>query len=291
MTMSSRSPERGFTLVEILVAVGVTIGVVAAAYACLDSGFESAEVVDSRAQVLQNGRAALDRLAADLRSACQLNERTPFIGMDRKVGDIEADNLDFATHNWSPEALGESDFCEISYFVDRNGSTDEIGLWRRRDPSPDDKAFAGGYREEIATGVRGFRLEYYDGYEWLDRWGEDPDAPAGSSTAASQSTFFRPLPDAVRITIALDEPGSELPAGVSAFHTRDAEEDLEELEAMLSDEPELETPQDEGPQQKERGKPPLVLQTVVFLNLAQRVADSELGDGPTDALTITPGGG
>jgi len=33
------------------------------------------------------------------------------------LGDMEADNVDFATHHYTPRRVREGDFCQVSYFV------------------------------------------------------------------------------------------------------------------------------------------------------------------------------
>ncbi|MFQ5655109.1 MAG: hypothetical protein ACE5GW_10320 [Planctomycetota bacterium] len=252
----------GFTLMELIVGVTVTVGVIASAYLCMRAGFESKKLVEARADALQKARVALALLGADLRSACPLSPESPLAGMDRELGEIEADNIDFATHNWSPAAPGEGDFIEVSWFIDRNEETGEPGLWRRRDTTPDDEPFAGGFREEIAPGIHGFRLEYSDGYSWYDEWGDDPDMPTSTIPGGSgfASTSFG-LPDAVRITIAFSEgkPGRQDEATGS-------EEVNEEAR-------------------------PLVFQTVVHLNLAARTAPDFGGGDYGGAMEVIGGAG
>ena len=74
-------------------------------------------------------------MSADLRGACPLSTNYPFLGMHRMVGDSDADNLDFATHNYTPHRPHEGDFCEISFFVDKDPVSGTFTLWRRRNPT------------------------------------------------------------------------------------------------------------------------------------------------------------
>lgn len=198
---------RGFTLVEMIVASTIVVGIMGTTVLCMTSGTRSEKVVTMRSGVLQTARVALDRIAADLRLAVPLHPDGAFVGIDRVIEEVEmeADNVDFATRNYRPVRPGEGDVCETSYFVSRDPQTGEWCLYRRRDPSPDHRPFEGGVRERIARGVRGFRLEYTDGVLWENSWGRDPrerDMP----TNALDVGPIAPLPDAVRISIALAPP-------------------------------------------------------------------------------------
>ncbi len=162
----------GVTLVELIVGLSLMTAVVGGAFLALNAGMSSQEFAYQRMETLQRARAALALIAADLRSACVWDSmQFELIGVDRKLGEIEADNIDFATHNYRPARPGEADFAEVSYFVDRNPLSGELGIWRRRDPTPDELPMEGGQKEEIIRGVRQLRFEYTDGYVWYDSWG------------------------------------------------------------------------------------------------------------------------
>ena len=65
--------------------------------------------------MLQNARAAMALMAADLRSVRPLSKDNEFVGMPRQLGDIEADNFDFGTHNHTPRHAREGDFCQMRF--------------------------------------------------------------------------------------------------------------------------------------------------------------------------------
>jgi len=147
-------------------------------------------------------------ITADLRAACPLSKDIEFLGMHRMLGDLEADNLDFGTHNYTPRRAHEGDFCEVSYFLAREPESGTLSLWRRRDSSPDDEPLSGGSREEIARGLSGLKFEYSDGFDWYDEWGD----PAGKRKKTDASRLDHPnlfgLPEAVRITLWIDPVSS-----------------------------------------------------------------------------------
>lgn len=224
----------GFTLIELVISAALMAIILVSAYLCLRSGISGQKLIESRADLLQSARVAMALLSADLRCACPLSKEFDFLGMDRTVGKMEADNLDFATHNYYSRRLGEGDFCEISYFLDKNEKSGKFSLWRRRDPSPDSEPLSGGDREEIAEGLVGLKFEYYDGFDWYDEWG-DPEGRHREQNSSLIADNLSGMPEAVRITLSF--------ASDSESPKKDSEE-------------------------KDTVEPPLIFQTVVRLNLA-----------------------
>ncbi len=267
---AGRCRSAGFTLVELLVSLSVSVGILAGAYLCLHGGLQSRKLCEQRMDFSQKARVALALMAADLECACTLSEKCEFLGMKREIGDMEADNLDFITHNWRPRSPGEGDLCEVSWYADRNPKTGELGLWRRRDPSPDDDPLDGGFKEEIAEGLAALRFEYYDGFTWYDNWGET-SAVTGKRISTSLSTYnLGGLPEAVRITVAFDLPGRAHGTGPA------------EKPGIATGE--LRSPGASSAVEPKGGPAPLFLQTVVRLNLAGRV-NKMLSGGAGDAAS------
>jgi hypothetical protein len=172
-------------------------------------------------------------MTADLRAACPLGTNSPFLGVHRTAGDAMADNLDFATHNYTPKHPHEGDFCQMSYFLDRDPDTGRFSLWRRRNPTIAFDPLSGGTKDEIASGVLGLQFEYFDGLDWYDTWG---DATGKAQTSQRSQPNLAGMPEAVRITLwfSADPPRRK-----------------------------SETPPEEPPHEA-----PMVFQTVARLNLA-----------------------
>jgi hypothetical protein len=211
--MQQRSSRAAaFTLIELVISSALMALILLSGYLCLSSALSSQRMIHARAQAAQSARVALALISADLRSACLLSKEFQFLGMDRMLGDTEADNLDFGSRNYSPRRVGEADFCEVSYFVDLEPGSGKLSLWRRRDATPDDEPLAGGSREEIAHGVRGLRFEYYDGWEWFDEWG-DPQRKGKAQSSTLPPPNLTGLPEAVRITLWLDSNEKRVAAG------------------------------------------------------------------------------
>lgn len=198
----------GFTLIEVLISAALGAILLTAAVACLSATMSSQKIVGPRTDVLQSARVALAMMAADLRAACPLDSRYALLGAERMIGDMPADNIDFATHHYTPRHEREGDYCEVSYYVDKDGAN-QFGLWRRRNPTLALDPLSGGSREEIAPGLRGLKLEYTDGIDWYDSWGTlNPDKTAAS---LKEHPNLEGMPQAVRITLSVAAATNEPP--------------------------------------------------------------------------------
>lgn len=242
-----RRRPAAFTLIELVISAALGSMILVSAYLCLNSAIASRKVIEPRVDVFQNARVALALLTADLRAACPLARDFQFLGLDRTLGDVDADNLDFATHNYTPRRPHEGDYCQVSYFLEKDARSGQYALWRRRNPVIALDPLAGGTREEIAGGLRGVQFEYYDGFDWHDSWGEIPGERKPQPASRDQSNRFG-MPEAVRISLTFDPRGSAKPA---------------------------------APAVEASPEPPLVFRTVVRLNLAASNSPRGTGDSTT----------
>ena len=165
--------------------------ILVSAYLCLNSAISSQKLIEPRVDVLQSARVAMTIMSADLRAACPLAKEFQFLGMHRMLEEVEADNLDFATHNYTPRRLREGDYCQVSFFLEKDPQSGQYVLWRRRNPTIALDPLSGGTREEIARGVRGVRFEYYDGFDWYDTWGEIPGQGKPFIQIEPQCVFYK----------------------------------------------------------------------------------------------------
>lgn len=258
--LQRRRREAGFTLIELTIGAALMALILGSAYACLHSGLTARRLLEPRWEAIQSARVALALMTADFRAACPLSKDFDFVGIDRTIGEVEADNVDFGTMNHSPKGPGEGDFCQTSYFLDQDRASGEFVLWRRRNPRIGMDPFVGGSREEIAHGVRQLKFEYYDGFDWYDTWG-DTEGNGKRETSALAASNLTGLPEAIRITLAFAaEPRSRTstaadagPTGGSAGSGGEGDRD-----------------------------PPLVYQTIVRVNGLGSVAGSG-GSGAADS--------
>jgi hypothetical protein len=196
------STRSAFTLLEVVIGAALMSIILISAYLCFDAGIRGKRMIEPRVEVFQNARVAMSLLTADLRNACPLSKDFDFLGMHRMLGAMPGDNLDFATHNYTPSGEREADFCETSFFLDKDPATGSYSLFRRRNPIIAPDPLTGGSREEIATGLLGAQFEYFDGLDWYDTWGEIKGTK--KETSQKEQPNLSGMPEAVRITLWFD---------------------------------------------------------------------------------------
>ncbi len=191
--------RRGFTMVEMLLALAVFGFVGMMTFAAVSTVFATSRDLDDIVEVNHMGRVAMDRLTRDLSHAFLslnfgLEERTKtvFVG--------ERDRIVFAYLGNVPVHAGanETDQGIVEFRLDgKTEGREGKKLIRRFKARIDDSPNSGGEEAVVAEGVKSFKLEYYDkvAQDWQTDWkAEDPQA--------AQLPGYS-LPSRVRITIEL----------------------------------------------------------------------------------------
>jgi general secretion pathway protein J len=196
---------RGFTLVELLVAI-VVLSMISLliynAFASMKRSREGIERVDDR---YREGRLAMTRMVRELQSAyislhapinsSLLVQKTSFVG----TTGTPADRIDF--NSFSNRRMDKnshvSDQCELSYFGSSNPDVSGVmDLARRVSTSLDLEPKKGGRVDVLATDIDLFDLQYLDPItgNWVETW---------DTTSAVTGQPAR-LPVQMRITLVLN---------------------------------------------------------------------------------------
>ncbi len=198
-----RSFERGLTLIELLVALGILAFISVSVYSAIDGMRRRREAVERITDRYREGRMAMARMAREISSA-YISEHAPIDPSLRVVRTVfkgkdehPIARLDFNSFARRRFATKEriSDQMEVSYFAsddpDRSGVTDLA----RREASPDEKPTEGGKVLVLATDVRSFEIEYLDPLtgSWADEW-----------DSTSITTGKARLPLQVKLTLVLN---------------------------------------------------------------------------------------
>jgi general secretion pathway protein J len=176
-----RARRRGFTLIELVVAVTVLAFVTLLLYGAFSSMKTSRDGLARIQDRYREGRIAMARIARDLSSAyisqhlpispALVVQKTAFVG---KVG-IPAHRVDFnAFSNVQRDRNAHvSDQIEVSYFASDNPEQPgNYDLVRRTSEYPDIEPGKGGRVEVLATDIDLFHLEYLDPTTslWTETW-------------------------------------------------------------------------------------------------------------------------
>jgi prepilin-type N-terminal cleavage/methylation domain-containing protein len=156
--------SRGFTLLEILIAIAILAVVMATIYAAFSGTLTVIKELDDDSRTYSMARMTLDRMNRDLSSLQRFGDGFVLQSGKNTMGSREFGSLAF----WSAAhlAFGEDELsgspASIAYFVkeDKNGG---FSLWRsdvaETRPSPDQKADAGVI---ICQNLQAINFKFYD---------------------------------------------------------------------------------------------------------------------------------
>lgn len=202
----SRRTQKGFTLLEVILAVGLLAMVSVSLFVTMSRSFKVKENMTVLSERYHEGRQVMRRVTREIRMAFvraqppeELQEEGPAM-VTRFLG--EEDEIYFAnTAHIRLRAEGrESDQAEVAYFLKRPSyDTPYRGhtLFRRESRRVDDRPDRGGSIWPVVDGVKSFKLEYWDdakeigGDAWQRSWDSDDN---------------QLLPARVRITLELERP-------------------------------------------------------------------------------------
>lgn len=204
-----RRAIRGFTLMEVMVAVAITALMGTIVSMAFQTGFRAKEVVEGEAEHYRMVRVAMNRMAREIGSAFVSDRYDPKRYRDqndRPTNFVGAkDRLLFTTfaHQRLYTDSKESDQAVVEYFIETStekGAKGRQDLKRRVNPNIGERMDRGGTTDVLFEGIKKLEFDYWDSErkEWDDEW----------DTRRTERKSF--LPTRVRITIvALDENGKE----------------------------------------------------------------------------------
>lgn len=189
--------RRGFTLIEVIVALAIAGAVVAGAYGVLMRVVASRDSVARERERVLPAVAARQALAAWLAGAAHVDGAGPFRGLDRRDGPLPADELAFVVGDGGALHPGPRRvrlWVERSALAPRRGLLAEIG-----------RVGGGGTDTlEVAPGAAGLEVRYRTRIEGVERW-------------VDGWTYAAVLPEAVELRLfpaperAADPRGDGLP--------------------------------------------------------------------------------
>ncbi len=167
---------RGFTLVEVMIAIAITASIGAMTIGALSQVDHAAEVARAQGDRYSAARVALTRIAREVSMAFlsdnfdrnRFRERvTLFKGQE--------DEVLFTTmaHQRLYRDAKESDQAVVEYVLAADpDNAGEEALFRREKPRLDDEPDRGGHKDLVADHVTAFRLQYWNPTrkEWSREW-------------------------------------------------------------------------------------------------------------------------
>lgn len=201
--------ERGFTLIEVLMAVAILATLVVLIMGSMQSSLRMQHVSKQMNETHLTATTTLRRIVGELNMAFFVSEASEDVAQNREIRyrtvfEGRRDSITFTTmgyqQRFSDEAAGDQ--AAISYKIDRRRGRDGrmIPVLLRREEAPiDDRPERGGRLNVVLENVERIRFEYWDPDReigddaWVDQW--DPKREEGES-----------LPSRVRVTIEVAHP-------------------------------------------------------------------------------------
>ena len=189
MHQQPASTQRGFTLLEVLLAVSIAAVTMTAVAGAFMSTMQARNVVDSLTQSTEDGERILSLMEHDLRGlwCYNIKDNKVFFGRNRDIAGWSADQIDFVTSTEAFLAVETNDsrwvrtpLCEVGYWLrDNRKLPGKLELWRREDPLVDNDLTSGGTFQLVCDRIESFNIEYFEsiGYdaEPRDDWDSSVD--------------------------------------------------------------------------------------------------------------------
>lgn len=157
------SKNRGFTLIEILIAIFIFGIVMATILGTFTGIISSSRQAETKVELHQTGRAIIDLISTDLRSIFRLPvKKGPFfVAVEESVEGKPMSRVDFITTNSLAKGVkGGSLLSEVGYRVTSDSKEHSYTLWRRSHSPPELPYNEGGREVPICRIVDSFKLEF-----------------------------------------------------------------------------------------------------------------------------------
>ncbi len=175
--------RRGFTLVEILLALAILSVILLLLLSAFTGAARTREALTERSRAFRQVRVAFDRIGTDLQGAfsSSIRESSALTLREDTLAGNPAATLVFTAFTLPEIGTGRppASVVKIKYFpkVGADGATIELRREQADLPFVENRI---PLREAtLAEGLKGFRVELYDGSEWHKEW----PAPGKAKTA------------------------------------------------------------------------------------------------------------
>lgn len=186
--------ERGFTLLETLLAVSILAMLLSMVFSAFRLGIRSWEKGEAAIDASAARRAIISRLSTDAGSMYPYSQKSDQIPEgDKSFFSAGNSSLGFATVARGPRPWGGAKW--VYYSVDSKGLT----IREKTLPALEMNTSTGGRLIELEGGVNGARFEYHDTSGWEEGWDMDvkknlPDAIRATFSFKDGSSFSAVIP-------------------------------------------------------------------------------------------------
>lgn len=169
--------SKGFTLVEILLAVGILGIIFSMVYWTFDKTYDVIEGVQMETDRFRSVRLSLNKMSEEISSVYWREEYKDslFNGEDIEENGHPRDSLRFmsASNYGFSEGGNESDMNIISYYLEREEEGETYKLMHSEIRNIFSASEEDRQAYELGESLIGLNLRYFNGTDWVDSWNSD----------------------------------------------------------------------------------------------------------------------
>lgn len=200
----ARAGLKGFTLLEVLVAVALLASMSALMWESMHLTFKAREQISRIEDLNHAAQVAMRKLASDVSMAYLSNHVNPKEPTTKTlfVGKVDSMLFSYLGHERRQQGARESDQGVVEYRVERDPDGEGRALVRREKAIPDADPERGGVKEVLVSGVKEFRVQYWEDKtggegDWKDDWRAEMEDAQKSGVAGSLSPQVAPVGSAL----------------------------------------------------------------------------------------------
>lgn len=193
MTLHSRHPElllslRGFTLMELLVAMVLMVSVAACLYTALYTGFRAHRSALQAVEPTLQALNAIELLKEDILGVTPPGDSNSLAGAfvgedDAGIKGVDTDSLEFyTTHVYADEESVHGGIGKVALFLEEEDAQDQqrnfttYKLLREVSTNLLSPKTEEPLEQVLCRDVVSLNLRYYDGESWVEEWDSSADA-------------------------------------------------------------------------------------------------------------------
>ena len=196
--------QRGFTLIELMVAVFITAVLFAIGYGAVNQAVKNREALEQQQERLLAIQTAVRTIAQDVNQLALRPIRDPngndLLPVIRATGSDQKQLVELTRGGWAnPAGVQRPALQRVVYLFEENTLRREY--WPVLDPLLSTEPI----KKDLCTGVKSVKFRYMDvGRTWRETW---PPTTAVNTGAGGVNPNLRLRPVAVEVTIELNDWG------------------------------------------------------------------------------------
>jgi len=166
--VTSTEARRGFTLLEVLVALALLAMVITLVQGAYSGAVRSTEAIGRDTERVHLAAVVLDRMVRELSTAFEDANRRQATGLVLSTDLDGIATLSFTTRVPPIGGRTAGGDAEVGYALEE--ADEGVDLVRRETTRLDGDLLEGGIPRTLVAGLTAFRVQCYDGEEWKDDW-------------------------------------------------------------------------------------------------------------------------